>query len=234
MRTIVQTLLVAAFCSLSSSFALAQATQVLTPPGAPAANAGDVMKNASYGIGYDIGMNISNGGITAADVQQSELVKGLMDALAGKEPAVQADVVRAAMQALGKKILARKIDANKKFLAENAKKEGVVVTDTGLQYKVLKSGNGATPQANSQVTVHYEGKLLSGQVFDSSLQRGEPATFGVSGVIPGWTQTLLRMKDGYKWQLFIPAELAYGERGSPPVIGPNEVLVFQVELLEVN
>jgi FKBP-type peptidyl-prolyl cis-trans isomerase FklB len=211
---------------------LAQASQVLTPPGTP--NPGNVTKNASYGIGYDIGMNISSGGITAEDVQPSELLKGLMDALAGKDPAVEPDVVRSAMEALGKKLLARKLDSNKKFLAENAKQEGVVVTDSGLQYKVLKSGTGATPQANSQVTVHYEGKLLSGQVFDSSLQRGQPATFGVSRVIPGWTEALLRMKVGDKWELVIPSNLAYGEQGSPPVIGPNEVLKFEVELLEVK
>lgn len=212
----------------------AQATQVLTPPGTPAANPADVSKNASYGIGYDIGMNFAAGGFTSSDIQQAELLQGLMDALAGKEPAVKAESVRAAMEALGRQIMARKLDANKAFLAENAKKEGVVVTDTGLQYRVIKSGSGASPQANSQVTVHYEGKLLNGQVFDSSLQRGQPATFGVSQVIPGWTQALLRMKVGDKWELVIPSELAYGERGSQGAIGPNEILVFQVELLEVQ
>ena len=212
-----------------SAQAHAQATQVLTPPGGA-----DVGKAASYGIGYDIGMSISNGGITVEDIQQGELVKGILDALAGKEPAVEAEQVRAAMEALGKQIMARKSQANKNYLAESAKKEGVVVTDTGLQYKVLQSGNGASPTASSQVTVHYEGKLTNGQVFDSSLQRGEPATFGVSQVIAGWTQALLRMKVGDKWQLVIPPDLAYGERGSPPMIGPNEILIFQVELLEVQ
>ena len=207
----------------------AQATQLLTPPGGA-----DVSKAASYGIGYDIGMSISNGGFTPQDIQQAELVRGIMDALAGKDPAFDATQVRSAMEALGKQILARKIEANKKFLAENAKKDDVIVTDTGLQYKVLKSGNGASPTASSQVTVHYEGKLINGQVFDSSLQRGEPATFRVNQVIAGWTQALLRMKVGDKWQLFIPSELAYGEQGSPPVIGPNEVLIFEVELLEVQ
>lgn len=233
MRNFALSLLALAGAWLSmTTLVQAQATRVLTPPGSP--GAGDVSKNASYGIGYDIGTNIANGGITAEDIQQSELVKGLMDALAGKEPAVEPEAVRAAMEALGKQIMARKGESNKQFLAENAKREGVVVTDTGLQYKVIESGSGASPKANSQVTVHYEGKLTSGQVFDSSLQRGEPATFGVSQVIPGWTQALLRMKVGDKWQLVIPPELAYGERGSPPVIGPNEVLVFQVELLEVQ
>ncbi|MEZ6078433.1 MAG: FKBP-type peptidyl-prolyl cis-trans isomerase [Pirellulaceae bacterium] len=108
------------------------------------------------------------------------------------------------------------------------------VTESGLQYQVIKSGSGASPTAESKVSVHYEGKLVSGDIFDSSIQRGEPAAFGVSQVIPGWTEALLRMKVGDKWKLFIPPNLAYGDRGSPPVIGPNEALIFEVELLEVR
>ena len=99
---------------------------------------------------------------------------------------------------------------------------------------MISQGTGATPTASSQVTVHYEGKLTNGQVFDSSIKRGQPATFGVSQVIPGWTEALLRMKVGDKWQLVIPSNLAYGPQGSPPRIGPNEILIFDVELLEVK
>ena len=128
----------------------------------------------------------------------------------------------------------------KKFLAENSKKEGVKTLKSGLQYKVLKSGKGKTPSAQSSVSVHYTGKLIGGKVFDSSVERGQPATFGVGQVIKGWTEGLQLMKEGDKWMLFIPPELAYGLRGSPspnpadpPTIGPNEALIFEVELLKV-
>ena len=138
------------------------------------------------------------------------------------------------MTALSKKVSERRKKVATDFLEENKKKEGVQVTDSGLQYQVIKAGKGAVPDANSNVSVHYEGKLINGEIFDSSIQRGEPASFGVSQVIPGWTEALLRMKVGDKWKLFIPPALAYGERGSPPVIGPNEALIFEVELLEVK
>lgn len=214
----------------------AQQTTPLTNPlqGKPAQAGAPVSDAASYGLGYDIGMNIAGNGLTSEDVTQADLMAGLLDALAGKEPAVQAEMVQAAMQALVKKVSDRRKAIATKFLEENKKKDGVQVTDSGLQYQVVKSGNGAVPKADSKVSVHYEGKLVNGEIFDSSLQRGEPATFGVSQVIPGWTEALLRMKVGDKWKLFIPAELAYGERGSPPVIGPNETLIFDVELLEVQ
>lgn len=206
-----------------------EATQILQNPAAK-----KVSDVGSYGIGYDIGMNIASGGITTEDINQADLLAGLMDALNDKEPAVQPDVVRAAMEALGKKVMERRNAKSAEFLAENKKKDGVQVTESGLQYKVLKSGNGASPTPESTVTVHYEGKLTNGEIFDSSKERGQPASFGVTQVIPGWTEALQRMKVGDKWQLVIPPNLAYGERGSPPVIGPNETLVFEVELLEVK
>jgi FKBP-type peptidyl-prolyl cis-trans isomerase FklB len=220
---------VCACIALASSASGQEATQILKTPGASAVN-----DAASYGIGYDIGMNISAAGFNAADISQTDIVAGIMDALGGKEPAVQPEAIQAAMEKLGQEVMGRKKAEAAKFLEENKKQDGVQVLPNGLQYKVLKSGSGATPTADSTVTVHYEGKLTNGEIFDSSIRRGEPTSFGVSQVIPGWTQALLRMKVGDKWQLVIPPELAYGEQGSRPVIGPNETLIFEVELLEVK
>lgn len=127
-----------------------------------------------------------------------------------------------------------KADAGETFLAENAKKEGVKTTASGLQYKVINSGTGASPKATDMVKVHYHGTLIDGTVFDSSVQRGEPISFPVSGVIPGWVEALQLMKVGDKWQLYIPARLAYGENSPTPAIPPNSVLLFEVELLGVE
>jgi FKBP-type peptidyl-prolyl cis-trans isomerase len=118
------------------------------------------------------------------------------------------------------------------FLAENKNKEGVVTTASGLQYKVIEEGSGATPTAEDKVRVHYTGKLLNDEVFDSSIQRGDPVEFQVTGVIPGWTEALQLMKVGAKWELYIPSDLGYGTRGNPP-IGPNETLVFEVQLIDI-
>jgi FKBP-type peptidyl-prolyl cis-trans isomerase FklB len=118
-------------------------------------------------------------------------------------------------------------------LKENAKKAGIVVTQSGLQYKIVKEGTGPKPLATDKVSVHYTGKTIDGTVFDSSVQRGQPTSFEVGGVIPGWTEALLLMPVGSKWELYIPSELAYGERGAGGVIKPNSVLVFEVELLEI-
>ena len=123
--------------------------------------------------------------------------------------------------------------AGEAFLAANAKKEGVVTTASGLQYKILKSGTGESPKATDTVKVDYQGMLIDGTIFDSSIQRGTPATFPVNGVIPGWVEALQLMKVGDKWQLFIPANLAYGEQSPSPQIPPNSVLVFEVDLLDI-
>jgi FKBP-type peptidyl-prolyl cis-trans isomerase FklB len=125
-------------------------------------------------------------------------------------------------------------DAGAVFLAENAKKDGIVTTASGLQYKVLQSGTGESPQVTDRVQVHYHGTLTDGTVFDSSVQRGEPVIFPVGAVIPGWVEALQLMKVGDKWQLFIPARLAYGDRSPSPVIPPNSVLIFEVELLGIE
>lgn len=125
-------------------------------------------------------------------------------------------------------------DPGAAFLADNAKKDGVKTTASGLQYLVLKSGTGETPKATDRVKVHYHGTLIDGTVFDSSVQRGEPITFPVTGVIPGWVEALQMMKVGDKWKLFIPAKLAYGEQSPTPAIPPNSVLIFEVELLGIE
>ena len=125
-------------------------------------------------------------------------------------------------------------DVEDKFLAENSKKPGVVTLPSGLQYKVIKAGNGASPKATDKVTVHYRGTLINGQEFDSSIGRGEPVTFPVNGVIPGWTEALQLMKVGDKWELYIPSALAYGNRGAGQMIEPGATLIFEVELLGIG
>ena len=125
-------------------------------------------------------------------------------------------------------------ELGKAFLAENAKREGVKVTATGLQYEILAEGEGVSPKPGDNVTVHYTGKLIDGTVFDSSVERGEPATFGVTQVIPGWVEALQMMKPGAKYRLYIPSELAYGPQGAGGVIGPNATLIFDVELIKVG
>ena len=134
----------------------------------------------------------------------------------------------------GKKAAEKNRAAGEAFLAENAKKEGVVTLPSGLQYKVLKEGEGASPRATDNVTVHYRGTLLDGTEFDSSHRRNQPSNFRVNALIRGWSEGLQRMKPGAKWQLFIPAKLAYGDRSTTSGVPPNSVLVFEVELLKVN
>ena len=196
---------------------------------------------ASYGIGYGIGNDMKQQGLSAEFITQADLIAGIMDALAGKDPGVAGPEIQAAMMALQQKLQAKAAAAGKenlaksnKFLEENKKKQGMQTTASGLQYEVIKSGTGATPKLENEVSVHYEGKLINGTVFDSSIKRGEPASFGVGQVIPGWTEALQRMKVGDKWRLFIPPNIAYGERGAGGDIGPNEALIFEVELLEVK
>ena len=149
--------------------------------------------------------------------------------------------MQAVVQKMNAAILQKQVEiadknykAGQDFLAENKKKDGVKTTKSGLQYKVVKSGEGKTPKASDKVVAHYEGRLISGKVFDSSIKRGSPATFPVNGVIKGWQEALQLMKEGDKWQVFIPSELAYGEKGVGRNIGPNEALIFDIELIKVN
>ena len=137
-------------------------------------------------------------------------------------------------QKLANKALEANSEAGKTFLAENAKRKEVTTTASGLQYVVLTEGKGVAPKATDEVTVHYHGTLIDGSVFDSSVERGQPATFPVNGVIPGWVEALQIMKPGAKYKLFIPSDLAYGERGAGQMIGPNSTLIFEVELISIK
>jgi FKBP-type peptidyl-prolyl cis-trans isomerase FklB len=201
----------------------------------------DPKARVSYSIGADIGRSFKR---QELDVDSKALAAGLVDALAGKTALTESEM-RETMETF-KKQFAEKMQAKQAasgeknlkegaaFLAANAKKEGVKTTASGLQYKVIKSGTGKTPKATDTVKTHYHGTLIDGTVFDSSVDRGEPVTFPVNGVIPGWTEALQLMKEGDKWQLVIPAKLAYGESGPSPKIGPNATLVFDVELLSIE
>jgi FKBP-type peptidyl-prolyl cis-trans isomerase FklB len=196
----------------------------------------------SYGIGMNIGSSLKR---DVVDVDVDLLVKGLKDGLSGDNTLMSEEEYRATMMALQKEMMEKQAAAasalaekNKQeedaFLAENGKKEGVVRLPSGLQYKVIRSGTGKSPKPDDTVETHYRGTLIDGTEFDSSYKRGETATFPVSGVIPGWTEALQKMKEGDKWQLFVPSSLAYGERGAGRNIGPNTMLIFEVELIAVK
>jgi len=201
----------------------------------------DPKQRASYSIGANIGGNFKK---QELDLDPKALAAGIADAFAGKTQLTDAEM-RETLNEFQKKAMSKmeakqKVDGEKNvkdgeaFLAANAKKEGVKTLPSGLQYKVIKSGTGKMPKATDTVKVHYHGTLIDGTVFDSSVERGEPATFPVNGVIPGWVEALQLMKEGDKWQLVIPAKLAYGERGAGGKIGPNSVLIFDVELLSIE
>jgi len=197
-------------------------------------------QKTSYAIGLDIATSLKRQDI---ELDAKALAAGITDGFAGK-PALTEDEQKAVIMDLQKNAMARmeskqktaaetNLKAGEAFLAANAKKEGVKITASGLQYKVINSGAGPSPKLTDVVKVHYHGKLIDGTVFDSSVRRNTPATFPVNGVIPGWTEALQMMKVGDKWQLVIPSKLAYGEQGPGP-IGPNSVLVFEVELLGIE
>ncbi len=202
----------------------------------------DQKDKASYSIGYDIGSTFKKQNI---DLNMDALMSGLKEGLAGKEGTLTKDEREKTLEAFQKEMMEKQVAASKeaatknaaegeKFLAENKKKEGVKTTASGLQYKVLKEGSGASPKETDTVVTNYKGTLIDGTEFDSSYKRNEPATFPVNRVIKGWTEALQLMKPGAKYQLFIPASLAYGERGAGRDIGPNATLIFEVELLSIK
>ncbi|TGY04125.1 FKBP-type peptidyl-prolyl cis-trans isomerase [Muribaculum sp. NM65_B17] len=197
----------------------------------------------SYALGLSMGNNFRNSGIKTINV--SDFADGVAAVFEGAKPKMSYDEAkeeiriffqameeeqRAAAQKMGEVNAA----AGKAFLEENGKRVEVNVTPSGLQYEVLEEGTGKQPSAGDNVTVHYTGKLIDGTVFDSSVDRGAPATFGVTQVIPGWVEALQMMKEGAKWRLFIPSNLAYGPNGAGNIIGPNSTLIFDVELIKVN
>src|SRR4029077_6798797 len=197
----------------------------------------DQKDKVSYSIGLQIGFNLSR---QKVDISPDVLSAGIKDALAGK-PQLNPDQIKEVMTTFEKDMEQKQKQAGEKnktegakFLEENKKKEGVKTTDSGLQYKVLKDGNGAQPKATDTVTVNYRGTLINGTEFDSSYKRGQPATFPVNGVIKGWTEALQQMKVGSKYQLFIPSDLAYGERSVSPELAANSTLIFEVELLDAK
>ncbi len=194
------------------------------------------MDKVSYALGLSIGNNFQNSGIK--DLQVEDFVQGLNDVLTEAKPALSYDEAKQVINDYFMKLQQEKLEINKKageeFLSINKHKAGVVELPSGLQYEVLKNGTGAKPTANDKVKCHYHGTLINGQVFDSSVQRGEPAVFGVSQVIPGWVEALQLMPVGSKWRLFIPSKLAYGERGAGEAIEPNSTLIFDVELLDIE
>jgi FKBP-type peptidyl-prolyl cis-trans isomerase FklB len=201
----------------------------------------DQKNKESYSLGYQFGQSLKSQGV---DINLDIYASGIRDALGGKEPQMSQEEIRATIMELQRRVMAtqqkelrekaaKNLEEGKKFLVENQKKEGIKTLPSGLQYKILTEGSGKTPKAEDTVTVHYKGTLIGGAEFDSSYKRGQPATFQVKGVIKGWTEALQLMKEGAKWQLFIPPELGYGERGAGP-ISPNSTLIFEVELISVK
>ncbi len=192
----------------------------------------------SYTVGFQIGQSLKEDGL---DIDVAALSQAIRDVMAGNEPRLSMEEMQAAVQSFqaqqmeAREAVARdNLRAGQSFLADNRAKSGVVETDSGLQYQVIEEGSGKQPSDSDTVRVHYRGTLIDGTEFDSSHSRGEPATFPVNAVIPGWREVLPLMKVGAKWKVFIPADLAYGERGAGANIGPNETLLFDIELLAIE
>jgi FKBP-type peptidyl-prolyl cis-trans isomerase FklB len=192
----------------------------------------------SYTAGYQIGQNLKRQNL---DLDSKAFSQGAQDAIANAKPRLKPEEMQAAIQAQQKKdmekqaaVAKKSLDAGQAFLEANKKKDGVVTLPSGLQYKVVTEGKGKQPKSTDTVVAHYRGTLINGTEFDSSYQRNEPATFPVGGVIKGWQEALPLMKEGAKWQVYIPSDLAYGPRGAGGDIGPNEVLIFDIELVSVK
>lgn len=194
------------------------------------------MDKISYALGLSIGNNFQNSGIHSLDA--NDFMQGLTDVLNEKELAITYDEAKEVINTYFMKLQEEKLENNRKageeFLLINKQKSGVTELPSGLQYEILTAGTGEKPKATDKVKCHYHGTLINGIVFDSSVQRGQPAVFGVSQVIPGWVEALQLMPIGSKWRLFIPSHLAYGERGAGEAIEPNSTLVFEVELLDIE
>lgn len=193
------------------------------------------MDKFSYSIGLGIGQNLR--GMGTNDLNVEDFAQAVKDVLTGATPVIShteaRQIVNEYFEKLEARINAENIEKGKTFLEENKKNPNVKVLPSGLQYEVIREGNGKHPKATDQVRCHYEGTLIDGTLFDSSVRRGQPAVFGVNQVIKGWVEALQLMSEGAKWKLYIPSELAYGAAGAGEMIPPHSTLIFEVELLEV-
>lgn len=195
----------------------------------------DDLQKFSYALGMSISANLIQSGVKT--VNPEAFITALKDVFSGVAPRIKPEDANQILESFMAEAQAgegnKNLEEGLAFLAENAKKDGIIELPSGLQYEVLAEGEGDLPTANDQVKCHYHGTLINGTVFDSSVERGEPATFPVNGVIQGWVEALQLMSVGSKWRLFIPSELAYGPNGAGGAIGPNSALIFEVELLEI-
>ncbi|MGN0211721.1 MAG: FKBP-type peptidyl-prolyl cis-trans isomerase [Muribaculaceae bacterium] len=194
------------------------------------------MDKISYALGLSMGNNFRRSGITSLNYE--DFTEGVKAAFTGENAKMTPEEAKQVVNNFFTEMEEQNKEINRKageaYLAENAKRPEVKVTASGLQYQIIKEGEGECPKKTDRVTVHYTGALINGQVFDSSVERGEPATFGVTQVIPGWVEALQMMKPGAEWRLFIPSELAYGPNGAGGIIGPNMTLIFDVQLIRVE
>ena len=194
------------------------------------------MEKVSYSLGVSVAKSVKAQGLE--EINADAVAQAFSDVFEGKDLAITEEEAGQILQDYFTKLAGKAQEANvsagKEFLAENAKRDGVITTASGLQYEVLTAGEGDSPKETDQVSVHYHGTLIDGTVFDSSVERGQPATFPVNGVIAGWVEALQLMNPGAKFKLFIPSDLAYGERGAGQMIGPNSTLIFEVELLSIE
>ena len=193
------------------------------------------MDKFSYAIGLGIGQNLK--GMGATNINLNDFTQAIKDIIEENQTAIShkeaQTIVNDYFQKLEKQINQANIQEGTDFLEENKKNPNIITLPSGLQYEIIKEGNGKKPKASERVKCHYEGTLINGTLFDSSIKRGEPAIFGVSQVIPGWVEALQLMNEGSKWRLFIPSELAYGAQGAGDMIPPHSTLIFEVELIEV-
>jgi FKBP-type peptidyl-prolyl cis-trans isomerase FklB len=192
----------------------------------------------SYAVGFQIGQNLKRQNL---DLDTKSFTQGEQDAISNAKPRLTTEEMQAAVQTQQKKemekqevLMKKNLEAGQAFLEANKKKEGVIALPSGLQYKIITDGKGKQPKSTDTVVAHYRGTLTNGTEFDSSYKRNEPATFPVTGVIKGWQEVLPLMKEGAKWQVYIPTELAYGTRGAGSIIGPNEALIFDIELVSIK
>ncbi|TQV82522.1 FKBP-type peptidyl-prolyl cis-trans isomerase [Exilibacterium tricleocarpae] len=247
MKSLIITSLLASALVVTGCGQESQKSEATEETAAPGATSGapaleSLEQRISYVFGYNIGQQLKRDNI---EVDVDVLTQAIREAVDGKDARLSAEETELAMKTFQEQQQAKReeavkvvADANKKegeaFLATNKEKEGVVTTASGLQYKVITPGTGPSPKASDKVSVHYRGTLIDGTEFDSSYRRGQPVSFQVEGVIAGWTEALQLMKEGAKWELYIPSDLAYGSGGTGGQIGPNATLIFEVELLEAS